>query len=349
MNIKVEIWDVNKLIHLKDDIDPKPQYQRTSVWNPSKKKLLIDSILRGYDIPKFYIREVDNDPIYSYEVTDGQQRMRAIWEFSEDNFKLDGGLIGMLNTAGLTYSELRNDLPNFNCFGDFKVQVAIIENADPEEIRMLFARLQMGERLNAVELRHALVSNIGNAIWSIVETNTFFKESKIKNNRYKHQDFLDHAVTLCYYDAQRNLRSADIKFLYQDMATTMLDEMQPLLRNIARVLDIIREINSFKKGIFQNKTAFVDVFYFIYQNLSDIQEVKAQNFSNSFFAFETSRKKYNKAPEKLIESPASPNYDKELYEYIQAFKIAGSNKDNAKIRYRVLYNKLLNTNNFIFN
>ncbi|MBK9567646.1 MAG: hypothetical protein IPO37_21500 [Saprospiraceae bacterium] len=55
----------------------------------------------------------------------------------------------------------------------YELNIAIIEETTPEEIRSLFARLQMGSQLNQVELRHAMASNIGSAILSVVENHKF--------------------------------------------------------------------------------------------------------------------------------------------------------------------------------
>ena len=77
-------WELNKLFNYKDQIDPKPQYQRGPVWKLPKKQLLIDSIINRYDIPKIYLRYVGDKSPYKYEVADGQQRLRSIWEFFND-------------------------------------------------------------------------------------------------------------------------------------------------------------------------------------------------------------------------------------------------------------------------
>jgi hypothetical protein len=55
-----------------------PDFQREEVWTETKKRLLIDSILRGWHLPKFYFRKVDDG---AFECVDGQQRLTAIWEF----------------------------------------------------------------------------------------------------------------------------------------------------------------------------------------------------------------------------------------------------------------------------
>lgn len=348
MKIKVETWSIQKLYKLKDKINPKPQYQRTPVWQPPKKKLLIDSILRGYDLPKFYVRKTPNDVIYDYEVTDGQQRMRAIWEFIENKYKLNESKIGALETKALDFESLKKSHKK-ECasFIKFELNIAIIQDATQEEIRTLFARLQMGERLNPVELRHALASNIGNAICSIVENHKFFdKNCKISSHRYKHQDYLDNAITLSHYDASKNIKAVDMKALYVEFSNSTLPEMQPLLLKVNKVLDMMFDINKIRKGIFKNKWAFVDVFYLIYKNFERIDSLKHESFANNFIAFENKRKQFNKSPEILIDDKTSLEYDKDLYDYIIAFKTSGADKQNAKIRYRVIFNKFFNEDNF---
>ena len=39
-------------------------------------------------MPKIYFREVDPDSLFKYEVVDGQQRIRAIWEFLDGEYEL---------------------------------------------------------------------------------------------------------------------------------------------------------------------------------------------------------------------------------------------------------------------
>lgn len=346
MKITAKVWSIADLYKLREKINPKPQYQRTAVWQPPKKKLLIDSILRGYDIPKFYLRETPNDLLYKYEVTDGQQRIRAIWEFIENQFKLDEAQIGTLNTKSLDYDTLKKNKAKHKEFSDYEINIALIKEASQEEIRTLFARLQMGERLNPAELRHALSSNIGNAIASVVENHNFFeKDCKIPNVRYKHQDYIDNAITLSHYDANRNIKATDMRHLYSEFANSILGDMQPLMKKTNKVLDMMRKINSQKKGIFKNKWAFVDVFYLLFKHLDKIKDVKPKIFADNFWKFELLRKANNTNPEVLIDDKTSVNYDKDLFDYIIAFKTSGADKNNAKIRYRVLFNKFYNKTN----
>ena len=65
-------------------------FQRRSVWPPSARVFLIDSILRDRPMPNIYIRtKTDLRTKRSYrEVVDGQQRLLAINDFASDNLTL---------------------------------------------------------------------------------------------------------------------------------------------------------------------------------------------------------------------------------------------------------------------
>ena len=49
------------------NINTNPDYQRPAVWTRAQKQLLIDSMLREYDIPKMYMHRTGKD---TYDVID---------------------------------------------------------------------------------------------------------------------------------------------------------------------------------------------------------------------------------------------------------------------------------------
>src|SRR3546814_1397457 len=75
----------------------------------SAKSYLIDTILRQLPMPKVYLRtRVDLESKKSIrEVVDGQQRLRAIIEFSDDKFALSKRAGEF---AGTRYSTLQTEL-----------------------------------------------------------------------------------------------------------------------------------------------------------------------------------------------------------------------------------------------
>src|SRR3546814_15892 len=86
-----------------------PEFQRGSVWTAAAKTYLIDTILRQLPMPKVYLRtRVDLESKKSIrEVVDGQQRLRAIIEFSDDKFALSKRAGEF---AGTRYSTLQTEL-----------------------------------------------------------------------------------------------------------------------------------------------------------------------------------------------------------------------------------------------
>ncbi|MFI6165277.1 DUF262 domain-containing protein [Nocardia sp. NPDC051052] len=64
-----------------------PDWQRDEVWSLDHKQLLIDSILNGWKLPKFYFAKTSSDPD-EFDVVDGQQRLATIWEFHEGGLRL---------------------------------------------------------------------------------------------------------------------------------------------------------------------------------------------------------------------------------------------------------------------
>lgn len=339
MQIVKEIWDIKELIKERDSIDPKPQYQRTSVWTTDRKSFLIDSILRGYDLPKFYFTFFKNGNAkgFHFEVADGQQRIRAIWEFKVDGYALKKNtIISGDDISGLKYSELPKKYKDL--FQNYELNISNIITHEKGEINDLFTRLQKGVTLNPPELRHAMLSSIGAYIDKFVgsqQTRGFFSgDTRISDSRFKHQEYIDHVITLIHFKYSRDLKSAAMTQLYIDFSEKKEDEFGDYFKNARLVLKFMDNMNRHKKGIFKNKWAFVDTFWLLYRNLSNISKLDAKQMAETFVDFENERKKYNSAPEKLLKLKKH-KYGKLLFDYIQAFNKEGANRDNIKTRANV--------------
>ncbi len=149
MKILKDKKPLDKLYMRRDRYDLQPDFQREKVWNEEDEQKLLDTILRKWDIPKVYLNVVDED---SFEVIDGQQRLTTIFRFydntvslSEENNKQYGGLY---------YDDLPDKVKDI--FDDYELDLVLIENATDEELRELFARLQLGKPLNTGEKLNAI-------------------------------------------------------------------------------------------------------------------------------------------------------------------------------------------------
>src|SRR5690606_25040395 len=94
MNMKREVMSVRDILDLYRNgmLRANPEYQRGAVWSRAQQKKLIDSILRGYPIPLIYLhyikKQVAGMQREDLEIIDGQQRIRAMYDFAEGAYTL---------------------------------------------------------------------------------------------------------------------------------------------------------------------------------------------------------------------------------------------------------------------
>ncbi|HJU84999.1 MAG TPA: DUF262 domain-containing protein, partial [Nitrososphaeraceae archaeon] len=131
-----EVLDMNSKGVLKFNTE----YQRSKVWNKEKKQLLIDSILRNYDIASVFLRQ-KGDNMY-YECLDGQQRLKAIIEFLSDGFALSPSITEELDGNPTKFGQLPD---NYRAYiKEYKINSVIVADIDEETTSDIFLRLQEG-------------------------------------------------------------------------------------------------------------------------------------------------------------------------------------------------------------
>ena len=84
------------------ELELQPEFQCRSVWSDKARSYLMDSVVRGKPIPKIFIRQ-DIDPKTKKtvrEVVDGQQRLRTIFSFLRDGFRMSDVSSGIQQTSG---------------------------------------------------------------------------------------------------------------------------------------------------------------------------------------------------------------------------------------------------------
>jgi len=346
MKVKLTTWKISTLFKLKDKINPQPPYQRGEVWKYRKNALLIDSILRGIDIPKIYLRKLENSA-HDYEIADGQQRINAIFSFLEGDYCLledeEKGLdlksIDNVKIGGKKFKNLDEELKDK--FTDYEVSIAIIETADNREIRTLFGRLQEGEPLVPAEKRNAIISKAGTIIDNFVLNNKFFLNSKIQPARYKRQDYLAHALALYFYKNTKPLKASLLLEMYLDKK---LDCSTSNQKNVSEILDAMYELDQLSQTRVYKKFHFIDLFLFLRNNASKINKINYRKFADEYDALEAKRLKI-KDPKTLISGPNATKENKILYDYYMAFKYAGAEPDSITKRndsFKIIFKDIFN-------
>ncbi len=151
---------VRDLVKREKWIIPRPHYQRRHRWNRTKQSALIESFLMNAPVPPIYLYE---SSIGRYEVMDGQQRLNAIMEFFNNEFRLSG-LQTWPALNGKRYSTLPSKVSRGLERAKISSNILVFDNPGEgeaaEDIRALvFNRLNTGGvRLNAQELRNCLYS-----------------------------------------------------------------------------------------------------------------------------------------------------------------------------------------------
>lgn len=152
----------NKTINLS------PSFQRQSVWDLTRKSLLIESMMLRIPLPMFYVAE---DITGKWEVVDGLQRLTAITEFivgpNQDGkgYKLSNLEFWGHSYDGKTFYELeRMSEANMivNHILESELQFTIIKPDTSDKVkRNIFKRINTGGmRLSDQEIRHALNQGI---------------------------------------------------------------------------------------------------------------------------------------------------------------------------------------------
>jgi hypothetical protein len=160
---------------LNNSIRPNPEYQRGSAWKRRQQQLLIDSVLRGYPLPRFYFEQKTTSDFMggaqrTLEVIDGQQRLHALSEYRADKwplFSTDDQTVPLppsirdthVPWSGKGFSSLPIELQQR--FLNIPLSVVIIDEVTSDEVRDLFIRLQSGTPLTAQQVRDAWPGAIG--------------------------------------------------------------------------------------------------------------------------------------------------------------------------------------------
>ena len=142
-----------KHVHERNELEMKPPFQRNPVWTEKQKSYLIDSILNEYPVPEIYMQEIVSEKgEVKYVIVDGQQRIRAVLEFVNNEFAIDPK--DSPQWANLTFEELRPEEKKRIYEYDFVARY--LPDIDDTQIRAIFGRLNRNNViLNAQELRQA--------------------------------------------------------------------------------------------------------------------------------------------------------------------------------------------------
>lgn len=243
MEVNKKPWPVLSVCGIKNRIDTNPDFQRPPVWSRSQKQLLIDTILRGYDVPKLYWRKVASNPD-RYDVVDGQQRLRAVFEYQAGEFSLpeETNLIDGVDLSKMKYSDLPDELRLR--FDTYSLDVIVLSDTDEDEVREMFLRLQNGTTLKAQERRNAMPGQMRDFVRQLAG-HAFFQNCAFANSRYTFDLVAAQMTAIELNGGPCNVKNANLNAMYEQHRD--FDANSVKARKIRRVLDYLQQT-------FPNKT-----------------------------------------------------------------------------------------------
>jgi len=153
-NFDTRVYSIGDFLEWYDSdlLELSPDFQRRGVWTRQAKSYLIDTIVSGKPIPKVLMTQNLKGSRNKRIIIDGQQRLRSILEFLNDDFYISKS--HNKEYGGLFYSKLPIDIRTDIL--KYEIGVDLLFDLSYEETLDIFARLNTySVKLNPQELRNA--------------------------------------------------------------------------------------------------------------------------------------------------------------------------------------------------
>ena len=205
-------------------LDLSPRFQRRNRWDRDRQSRLVESFLQNVPVPPVYLAEEARGV---YAVIDGKQRLTAIVNFFNDEFRLSR-LVLIPTLEGLSFSELPADVKSKLALRPLRA-VTILRQSEDWVKHEVFLRLNTGgEPLNAQEIRNvAFAGPLNDRIIDLAQHPFLVSQLKIQShNSSAYAKMVDVEAVLRYFALSElwardlvgyggNLREALDRFMLQ--------------------------------------------------------------------------------------------------------------------------------------
>lgn len=324
MEMRAESREIDKIYKRRDRYEI-PDWQREVVWSTQKKQLLIDTILRGWRLPKFYLQKTSSTPD-EFEVVDGQQRLKAIFEFMDDELALSASSAREFKATH--YSKLPEAVGDR--FDDYKLDYDEITNATDKELKEFFQRLQQGLPLTSSEKLNSVHSNLRDFTRRLAKHPFFLNKVNISDKRYAHFDIVAKVAALEIEGIESGLRYDDLKSVFESQASfSPHSNVAQRLRSAFQYLDLVFPERS---DILRNRTIVQSCATLVCRLISTDKQKGSEKAMRRFFeSFLEDLSRQVTLGQQATDS-----------DYLRFQKTVNSNvRRNAQIRNAILLRKLL--------
>ncbi|RJG06853.1 DUF262 domain-containing protein [Noviherbaspirillum cavernae] len=256
-----------------------PWYQRRSVWNLAQKGYLLNTLFVKKPVPTIYIRhylDVESEKSIK-EVVDGQQRMRSILGYLDDEFAARHPN----HNAPVKYSALspkeRTELKMT------KLSIGSLVNAEESDVIEIFGRLNsISKSLNAQEKRNAKFSGAMKqfCLEYAAKKVGFWRETSIFSatdiSRMDEVQFISDLV-LNLLSGLSDFSSAKLDNLYEQY-DDLFDDEKKIQKRLDRIFSIIEKLTAtaIKDTIFYRSPIFFSLLIVLDQKKGAIGSKKLE-------------------------------------------------------------------------
>lgn len=333
----------------RDEINLSPHYQRAGgVWTKEKRRLLIDSILNDYDIPKIYFHALSNEVHskygFRYAVIDGRQRLETIWDFMDGKFTLAEDFEYQrdpdVDLSSLSYDDIAKQYPKIRVkFDSFVLPVVTvaIEGDEIDLIEDMFSRLNEAVPLNAAEKRNAIGGYLVRAITEVASHQFFQTNVRFNNSRYQYRESAARFLLIeesLYADGH----IVDTKKVYLDALAWKYRSEKPrhvseIKKATIDVLDVMHAEFSVNDELLQAQGTLV-VYYLLFRTaleMGHVEKITRRKLLNF-------RERLADNRQSAVENYADASFD--LLEFDRLNQQGTNDASSIKERYRILSSEL---------
>ena len=254
MKMRSERIALDKLYKRRNRYDI-PDWQREEVWNITTRQKLIDSILRGWKLPKFYFLLTGENP-KEYEVLDGQQRLSVIWDFCDNELELSAETASKFGAT--SYGKLPDDISD--AFDDYEINFDLIEDAAEKDQKEFFQRLQEGLPLTSSEKLNSVHSKLRDYCVKLSKHRFFSDTTTVSKKHYAYFDICAKVLAL-------EIEGHDCGTRYDDLKNVFLQQSgfsgnSAVARRVRKALDILHKEPPASNKQLKNRTLVQTVITF---------------------------------------------------------------------------------------
>lgn len=324
MEMELRSRAIDKIYKRRDRIEM-PDFQREEVWPVEKKRKLLNSILRGWHLPKFYFRIVGDG---TFECVDGQQRLVAIWEFYDDKLILDEQSANEF--GGSRYSELPDEVSDN--FDDFEIEIEELADTTEEDLEELFLRLQLGTPLNTAEKLNAIGGDLKNFAREVSD-HPFFKDRiALRDTRFAHFVIVTQWLFVEARGIQPQMRFTQLQSLLKD--NRRFSTESGLAKRTADALEFLEQALPKKMSKLRNRANVLSVL------MLTSRVINAGLHKGTATVFEEFLETFFSELAEEVEKGAK-SIQHELLEYQEAISYGSTGGNSIRNRLRILTRRLV--------